>query len=147
MSELQHFGIPGMKWGHRKNPGAFGSAIKSRIKEVGRYTKNSTLHPIITSRAANASIRGEKLGTQVRRMYVGQKTKEIKDVNDRVDVLMAKKAAEKALKKAEKAKIKDIKTQYRKEYMDGESKVGKIYSKLTDADKIYADVMYDLNKK
>jgi hypothetical protein len=57
------------------------------------------------------------------------------------------KLAQKALKKAEKTKIKEIKNQYRKEYMAGESAVGKIYAKLTDGDKIYANVMYDLNKK
>jgi hypothetical protein len=127
---LAHIGVRGMKWGHRK------AAITDRMHETSRYTKNSTLHPILTSRAANASIRGEKLGTQARRMYLHQTTKEMKDVSDRVDKMLAK-----------KAKINDIKKQYAKEYMAGKSAVGKAIAKITAGDKTYADTMYNLNRK
>lgn len=68
-------------------------------------------------------------------MYAYQTTKELKDVNDRVDSMLAK-----------KTKIKDIKNKYRKEYMDKQSGVGKIITKITNSDKTYSDVMYNLNK-
>jgi hypothetical protein len=58
----------------------------------------------------------------------------------------AAKKAMKVAKKASKMEAKAVKNKYREEYMKGESKIGKIYAKLTNADKYYADMMYGLNK-
>lgn len=49
-------------------------------------------------------------------------------------------------KKQANTAVKDVKKQYRKQYMAGESFVGKIYGKVTGADKIYADMQYDIHR-
>jgi len=129
---LSHTGVLGMKWGVRRA----GNAIKSRVRETTKYTKNSYLHPFLTGKAERQSMDKNSFGTIARRSLVYQKTSEIKDINTRVNKMLAK-----------KAKIKQIKTEYRKEYMRGESAAGKVFAKVTGSDKIYANTMYDLNKK
>jgi hypothetical protein len=160
---LAHFGIKGMHWGVRRKlidigrsdgaqkPGnsiyRTGKAVSDWGKEAGKLTKNNYRHPFLTSKAARASLKSDTIGNRLRRTMVYQNTKNLRDINKRTDKLVAQKAAQRALKKAEKAKMKDIKTQYRKEYMAGESKAGVIYARLTQADKIYANTMYTLNDK
>ena len=153
---LSHFGVPGMKCGVRKAASAAGRYAK----EAGKLTKNSYVHPILTTKAASASISKDKLGTRLRRTTIANTTKELADINQRVDKAVQQRAQQKAAKKQAKAKakvekilakkeaeqkVKDLKQNYEKEYMAGKSKVGKIISGVTGAHTIYADVMYDLN--
>lgn len=59
----------------------------------------------------------------------------------------AKAKADKILAKNEKIKYKETIKQYRKEINAGESAIGKLYNKLTDADKYQAEIMYDQRHK
>lgn len=153
---LSHFGVPGMKWGVRKAASAAGRYAK----EAGKLTKNSYVHPILTKKAASASISKDKLGTRLRRTTIANTTKELADINQRVDKAVQQRAQQKAqqkqakakakvekmlAKKAAEQKVKDLKQNYEKEYMAGKSKVGKIITSALGTHKIYADVMYDLN--
>jgi len=144
---LAHFGVLGMKWGVHRTATQLGKSAGNWGKEAGKMIKSNYTHPIITSRANRESKKADTMGNRVRRTLVYQNTKDLKDINKRIDTMVAEKAAQRALNKAEKAKVKEIKDQYRKEYMAGESALGKVYAKLTDGDKIYADIMYESNKK
>lgn len=99
--ELKHFGIPGMRWGVRKGPnrvniGKKPGAASEWLKEAGQLTKNNLRHPILADRANRASIAAEKtLGSKLRRSLVVQNTKDLKDVNARLDKAIAQKKAEK----------------------------------------------------
>lgn len=97
---LIHWGVPGMKWGVRK------ARAKTWLKEAGKVTKNSLLHPNITNKANADSIRATKSKKELlRRTLAYQSTKDLKDVNRRVDAY---------LKKQKNKKLKDIKVRQEK---------------------------------
>lgn len=109
--ELMHFGVRGMRWGMRKavyktakGLQRAGKAVGNRVKETARTTKNSNLHPIQYTKAAYASLGKDAAshpGRMFRRMLIGQKTSEMRDINDLVDrYRKAKKKAKAAKKKA-----------------------------------------------
>jgi len=123
---LSHFGVPGMKWGVRRAA----NGVRNQIGEAYKMQRNSLMHPFVTQKATYDSLKKGNIKTNIRRTMIFQKTSEIKDINDRVKSILAN-----------KQKIKDIKTQYRKEYMAGEKSFGKAYAKVTGADKTYADIM------
>ena len=83
---LAHYGVPGMKWGHRKAAG------DSWLREAGKITVSTYKHPILTKKANRESIRTEGTKTKLRRKFGYQNTKELKDVNDRINAKVAERA-------------------------------------------------------
>ena len=83
---LAHYGVPGMKWGHRKAAG------DSWLREAGKMTVSTYKHPILTKKANRESIRTEGTKTKLRRKFGYQNTKELKDVNDRINAKVAERA-------------------------------------------------------
>ena len=83
---LAHYGVKGMKWGHRKSQG------DSWLKEAGKMTVSTYRHPILTKKANRESIRTENTKTRVRRKLGYQNAKELKDVNDRIDAKLLERA-------------------------------------------------------
>lgn len=193
--ELMHYGVPGMRWGHRKT--GFVSTTKYRPKgpnSGGLYDKHKLKGPnsggidnprkpshkgakyagvstdgskrraaekarqeLISAKqnkrakqkafdkAYNESNkiknwfgeRGEKAGAAAERAA---------NASNRADKqYKSAKKAYKAAKKMANIEAKAVKQKYKDEYMKGASIVGKIYAKLTDAHKYYADVQYNIN--
>lgn len=114
-----HYGILGMKWGVRRERGSnglvvkTGNAVKKTGKVLGDYgkaiggnLKRNAVHPIITLKAfdqdAAATRAKGKGGVVVRQKMIGYSTKEVQNINNRIDKMVASK---------NKAKIKKLKTQ------------------------------------
>ena len=89
-NELAHVGVLGMKWGKRKGKSSW-------LKEAGKVTKNNLLHPIITDKADRESKKAGSFKDNVRRTLAYQSTKDLKDINSRVDKILA-----------DKKKMKDV---------------------------------------
>ena len=164
--ELYHHGVKGMKWGVRKKreySGGVAGAIRrkqtrnaerdiadakkqrrqvdSELRELRGYEKNPS------------KLGKSKISTAIRRSQVKslEKTRLKLDRNiaDNEEALKELSDIGKAAMKRynDKIKTKEIKQKYRDQYMAGESAVGRIYAKFTGADKIYADLMYDINDR
>lgn len=117
--ELYHYGKLGMKWGKRT------SAIKEGISAQVTMQKNALIHPIHSTAAQISMIKKNPVKGL---LMTKDSVKELNaDVKNRID--------------AETRKKKTIK-EYQKQINAGASTVGKIYNKLTDADKYQAQIMY-----
>lgn len=170
--ELYHVGVKGMKWGVRKksfvgdapknrgvtsgpfNPGA----PKNRGATTGPFNPGTPTKQNYkdAKKAYNKAYR--KAHNYSGRHFISQWTsKGVKaESNKRWDDAMnkakqldtaqkqykAEKKAQKALKKLEKQKYKETIKKYRKEIQAGETVAGRIYNRLTDADKYQAELMY-----
>lgn len=136
--ELMHYGVLGMRWGHRKGGSTSTTSkislkkkMKDNIKATNQMNKDMLLHPVHSTAAQLSLIRKNP-----RKALFGMNTEAIKelnaDVKNRIDKEVNKK--------------KTIK-EYRKQINEGASLVEKMYNKLTDADKYEAEMMYALNNK
>lgn len=150
--ELMHYGVPGMRWGHRKNRyvGVSTDGSKRRAAEKARQQmisakRNKRTKQKEFNKAYNESNklknlfgeRGEKAGAAAERAA---------NASNRADKqYKAAKKAYKAAKKMANLEAKAVKEKYKKEYMKGASVAGKIYAKFTSSHKYYADMMYDIN--
>lgn len=160
--ELMHYGVPGMRWGHRKNryAGVSTDGSKRRAAEKARQQmiaakRNKKSANKAYSKAYNKAYNYS--GTHAISQFVGKAQKA--ESNKRWDDAAAKgkiankadkqyKAAKKAYKAAKKManiEAKAVKQKYKDEYMKGASVAGKIYAKLTSAHTYYADMMYGIN--
>lgn len=156
-TELYHYGVPGMKWGKRKarpSPTTDGSAKKKYEKAKAKTAKArddrdaaNTLYNKAFNRAFNRN--NPYSLSKKRRQASAERWNEAYDKAEKLKAANSKykaaKKAEKAAKKMAKVEAKEVKKKYREQYMKGESAAGKVYAKLTDAHKYYADMMYTLN--
>ena len=152
VDELMHYGVPGMRWGHRKNryAGVSTDGSKRRAAEQARQQmiaakKNKRAKQKAYDKAFNEQAklknwfgeRGEKAGAAAERAA---------NSSNRADKqYKAAKKAYKAAKKMANLEAKAVKQKYKDEYMKGSSAVGKLYAKLTDSHKYYANTMYNIN--
>lgn len=173
---LEHHGVKGMKWGRRKDRGIVGTGEK-RIPgptSGGLDNQRRKLPSTMTKDDVAKSYNKMKLAKFEKKNrqkdfdkayaratspmhYLRNKKNRIADNNDlertAADSRKAdkeykeSKKAYKAVKKMQKQQIKDIKKEYQKEFLAGQSAVGKLYSKYTGAHRGYADMMYDMNKR
>lgn len=97
-TDLKHYGVLGMKWGKRK------AAAGAYVRESGKMIKESLKHPILSNKANKESIAADPLKTRLRRSSLYQTTKEIHDVNQRLNKMLADKARLKKMR-GEKAEV------------------------------------------
>lgn len=99
---LYHYGVLGMHWGKRGGTGAHVSdsakhlqsgknKVTDWLKEAGKLKLSDLRHPIITKKANLSSIKADTWPNKFRRTLVYQNTKDLKDVNQRVETLLAEK--------------------------------------------------------
>ena len=154
--ELYHYGVPGMKWGHRKQS-AVDKARQNMIDAKKRkrtakkeYNKSfskaydrsiAAWSPVKKHRQANDARWEDAMNKAETSRNATAKYKKAKQK------YKAEKAAQKALAKIEKQNYKDTIKKMAKEINAGESAVGRIYNKLTGADKIQAELKYDEMQK
>ena len=109
-------------------------------RKVARKEYNKAFTKAETFNAAGMSpIKQHRMANERRWGDVYDKAKALNDANARVK---AEKKAYKTLKKMEKQQYKDAIKNLRKEINAGESVVGRLYNKITDADKYQAEIMY-----
>lgn len=147
--ELYHYGVPGMRWGHRKAIQISSSSVgnaRARMKQAKANKKAANKKFDKAYRDSNSWI----LNSQFDKKDRQNRNKALIDAAEKsakADSQYKKaKKAYKLAKKYEKQKVKDIKAKYSKEYLSGKSKVGKAVSKLLGTDRNYANIMYDMDK-
>ena len=149
--ELMHYGIPGMRWGHRKarpiKGGQSSSAAYLRMQKAKSNKK-------IASRSFNSAYRHDR--SLIRRSQFdkadnkrsSQELMKAAQKSNKADMEYKKaKKAYKSVKKHEKQKVKDMKAKYSKEYLSGKSPASQAISKMLGTDKNYANIMYDMEKR
>lgn len=149
---IQHYGVPGMKWGHHK----YRSTINSKIQPSDKAWSNMYKAKLKKKKADKNLDRAYRRDSILRRLMADENGK--KQLSERlIKAAMESENANKAYKKAKKAykiskkyekqQMNDMKTKYRNEYLSGKSAAGKVISKFIGSDKIYADTMYDMHKR
>lgn len=158
-NELYHYGVPGMKWGHRKkyynsdgslnDRGVKKYAKKAYAREamgsnksvVGMaYDAFSGAHKINADMKYGAS--SKKQNREAAESYVKEQNRRAK----RRATARGEAKARSAMKKLEKQNKKDFIKTRSKEIQKGSSVVGKIWNAYTGGHKIQAEVEYNLRK-
>ena len=148
-NSLMHYGVPGMKWGHKK-----AKAVPSNTADAWRRMKLAKYNKQSANKKFDKAYRHDNSIIRKLQFDKADNKRSAKDLSDAArkadkadrDYKKAKKAY-KVTKKAEKQKIKDIKAKYSKDYLNDKSRVGKVISRMLGTDKIYADIMYDMDKR
>lgn len=125
-NELYHYGVKGMKWGQRK---AVDPADVKASRRTRRLAKALDRQRNVAKSWDDAGAITDKRGKTI---YSKSEVKEIRDA---------------AYERVKKMEVKLLKSQMRDQINAGESAVGRLYNKVTGADKYEADMLYDLNKR
>ena len=145
--ELYHYGVKGMKWGVRKKKLAYKQAKRAYNRA---FLKADTLRTQAYSfskakRAANEKRWGDVYD---KAQALNKAEAEYKSAKKKFKATeREQRTAERALAKMEKTKYKETIKKYAAEINAGESAVGRIYNKITGADKIQAEIRYDMEKR
>ena len=144
--ELYHVGVKGMKWGVRKKQPISGGNNLARKKQAYKdakkaYSKAYNSAYNYSGRHAISQFVSKTAKNESNKRW-DEATKKAKQLETAQKQYKAEKKAQKALKKLEKQKYKETIKKYRKEIQAGESVAGRIYNRLTDADKYQAELMY-----
>ena len=138
-NELYHYGVPGMRWGHRK--------AKAQLQVAKKQWKKANKEFDKAYRDNNSwllNMQFDKKDKQKRSQAMMDAASKAEKANRKYK--RAKKAY-KMVKKLEKQKVKDLQKKYQKEYLSDKSSVGKVVSKFLGSDKVYAKTMADMDKR
>lgn len=149
-NELYHYGVPGMKWGHRKAPEVV--AARQAYKKAKKSYNQADLAYRTRSHQALSLDAGKRAANEKRLMNTMSKAtamekakKEYKQVKATAKATAKAKAkAERALAKIEKQNKKDFIKTRSKEIQKGSSVVGKMWNAYTGGHKIQAEIEYNL---
>ena len=128
-NELYHYGVPGMKWGHRKARPTYSTLRDANGKQI--RSADSARTQRLKKKAADT------------KRAMDYYRKEAKKANGDRDL---EKIANTFAKDNAKLQTKLIKSQYRDQYNNGRSAASKAINKMLGADRTYGDVMYDYQK-
>lgn len=141
--ELYHYGVKGQKWGvrrYQKKDGTLTRAGKRRLaKEQNEYESGRTRRlkkqvakqrEVAKSWDDTSPINIKSAGNKM--TFSKNEVKEIRDA---------------AYNRLNKLEVKLVKSQMADKIYSGQSVVSKMYSKVTGAHKIEADLQYDLDKR
>ena len=137
-TELYHYGIKGMKWGVRRARKTM-STLKTRRNAMKGYAQDAyNSNKTGIGKAYDKLTGAHKIQAEMKYASASKKERAARAEQYVKDQLAAK--------AAKNERISTIK-QMQKEINKGESFVGKAYNKLTGADRIQAEIMYDSRKR
>lgn len=149
--ELMHYGVKGMKWGHRKaqtDVSTARAAYKTAKKEYNKsfdkaYNRAHQAYSLSKKKRAANDARWEDVANKAETLRNAKK--EYKQVKATAKATAKAKAkAERALAKIEKQNKKDFIKTRSKEIQKGSSVVGKMWNAYTGGHKIQAEIEYNL---
>ena len=145
--ELYHYGVKGMRWGHRKasRVSTDGSAKRAYDMAKEKLRDAKARKQIANKQYDAAFYEGRKLKNMFgegNRKTTNDLIKTAENAGRADKAYKAAKAAAKAAKKMAKVEAKEVKKLYRESYMNGSSAVRKIWAKITAVDKDFADYAY-----
>lgn len=149
--ELKHYGVPGMKWGHRKaRPQSEVRTARKAYRQANREYNRAFDKAYNRSIAAFSPIKKHRQANDARwedAVNKAEAANKAKATYKKAKATAKAKAkAERALAKIEKQNKKDFIKSRSKEIQKGSSVVGKMWNAYTGAHKIQAEIEYNLQK-
>lgn len=140
--EFMHYGVPGMKWGHRKaQPMSTGLTARQAHNAVAKARAKK-----FETKFDRDSARKE-YDKEFSRKGRAAETVAAAKKSHKADLAYSKAKHDfKIAKQMEKQTAKELKTKYRKEYTSGMNAVQKAMSKVLGTDRNYAELRYDSEK-
>ena len=148
-SELYHYGVPGMKWGHRKaRPVTTGSIGAARMKmQQAKANKKAASKSFDKAYRHDRSLMRRSQFDKADNKRSAQELAKAAEKSNQADKDYKKaKKAYKAVKKMEQQKVEKIKAKYAKEYQNGKTIGQQIGDKILGREKYYSEIMYNLNE-
>ena len=136
-NELYHYGIPGMKWGHRKALKYEAKANKLR-KSAKQWDRAAKSYKKELGATDDATLRSEQYAYKEKRKAKKYEQK-AKEARKMIEQRMQEKEANQKYKDAIKKRAKEINK--------GASFVGKIFNNVTNAHVNQAKIEYDIEKR
>lgn len=126
MNELKHYGVPGMKWGVRKTQPTADIPASRRTRRLEQKTARQ--RTVVESWKDSSPIKDSRGRTIYSR-------DDVKDIY------------EGAKRRLEKLEYKLAISKKRDQINAGSSAVGRLWNKITEADKLQAEIEYDIEKR